>query len=88
MREALTVLLDTDDLATVEELAPQALRGVVLAFDVDLHLALRDRGLEHITAWDVVRGAKRAPLAAADELRVCAGKYRTRGPAPAPRQIS
>ncbi len=48
------VLLDADDLACVEACAPDALAGHVLAFDLDIHVTLQDRGIEHVTPWDIV----------------------------------
>jgi len=58
----LTVLLDRDDLWCLEAAYPQALAGTVLAFDVDLHAWLLDRGIRHTTPWDVVQPDERQRL--------------------------
>lgn len=50
----LTFLHSSDDLACVEALRPKALRGAVIAFGLDLHLQLLDRGIEHLTPMDFV----------------------------------
>jgi hypothetical protein len=52
---SLVVLHDADDLACVEVGLPDALSGDVLAFDTDIHLILQDRGIAHLTPWDIVR---------------------------------
>jgi len=52
---SLVLLLDADDLACVEAVRPEALEGDVLVFDLDVHLILRGRGIEHLTPWDILR---------------------------------
>ncbi len=66
MPQSLTILLHEEDLRCVEALRPAALRGTVLAFSLDLHLALKDRGMAHITPWDVVRAHDRDAVHALD----------------------
>lgn len=51
---SLVLLHDADDLACVDALCPEALRGDVLAYDPDIHLVLQNRGVEHVTPWDLV----------------------------------
>ncbi len=51
---SLTILVDEQDLACIEACRPRALEGTVLVFELDLHLALLDRGLPHLTPWDLV----------------------------------
>jgi len=60
----LAILLDTDDLATVEACAPAALGGAVLAFDPGLHLHLEEREVAHFTPWDLVGAADQAEMRA------------------------
>ena len=50
----LLVLHDAGQLARVESYAPAALDGEVIAFDTDIHLLLRERGVPHRTPWDVI----------------------------------
>lgn len=56
----LTILLDHDDLVCLERLCPDALSGTVLAFDVELHAELLDRGVDHMTPWDIVQPSERS----------------------------
>ena len=56
----MTVLLDEDDLACAAAGLPEALDGELLAFDPDLHVVLKQRGLPHATPWDFV-GADDGP---------------------------
>lgn len=51
---SLTIMLDEQDLACVERCCPWALRGAVLAFELDLHLELLDRHIPHVTPWDLI----------------------------------
>src|SRR5882672_8202773 len=54
---SLILLLDSDDLACAAMLSPEALKSrqaAVLAFDLDIHLVLRERGIAHLTPWDLV----------------------------------
>jgi hypothetical protein len=52
---SLVLLHDLDDLACVEAGSPEVLSGDVLAFDTDIHLILQDRGIPHLTPWDIVQ---------------------------------
>jgi len=52
---SLVVLLDADDLCCIEAVRPQALDGRVLVFDLDLHLVLLDRGIDHLTPYDLIQ---------------------------------
>ncbi len=58
----LTIAVNEDDVRCLEQLCPEALQGVVLAFDPDPHLALCDRGIKPSTPWDVVQHTDRAEL--------------------------
>lgn len=51
---SLLILHDADDLACAEAACTEALSGDVLAFDTDIHLILSDRGIDHLTPWDIV----------------------------------
>lgn len=59
---SLIVLHDQTDLQDALAAAPQALDGRVLAFDTDIHLELRARGISHATPWDFVARDDRAAL--------------------------
>ncbi len=50
----LLVVHDECDLRDAAQRRPQALRGHVLAFDTDVHIALQARGLAHSTPWHYV----------------------------------
>ncbi len=52
---SLLVLLDDDDLACVEAVRPRSLSGDILVFDLDVHLTLQDRGIAHLTPYDIIR---------------------------------
>ena len=54
MKRWLTILLDKDDFDVVSFACPEALKGAILAFDVDIHIELLSRNVEHLTCWDVV----------------------------------
>ena len=57
MAGPVTMLIDEDDLRNVEARHPDALQGTLVAFDPDLHGALRRAGVDHVTPWDFVGGA-------------------------------
>ncbi len=61
---SLLALLDVDDLACAEAVAPEALAGHVLALDTDIHLTLQEREIEHRTPWDIVARDERAAMEA------------------------
>lgn len=63
-RSTLLALLDSDDLACIEALCPDALTGHVLAFDADIHLELTERGLPHLTPWDIIAPDERPRMQA------------------------
>jgi len=67
-RDSFIVLLDTDDLACVQAVCPEALHGRVLAFDLGVHLALLDLGIPHSTPWDFATRATRPDLEHLDQV--------------------
>ncbi len=58
----LSFVYDSDDLRWLEVLRPDALRGRVVAFEVNAHVALLQRGITHLTPWDLVATAERPRL--------------------------
>lgn len=55
MASSVTFLVDEDDLRSVEALCPEAQRGLLVAFDPDVHSLLLGAGTSHLTPWDFVR---------------------------------
>jgi hypothetical protein len=66
MTRSLTVLLNEADLETVAMRRPAALQDAVVAFDLDVHLAMRRRQMDHVTPFDVIEPAEISALRAFD----------------------
>ncbi|GJM25211.1 MAG: hypothetical protein DHS20C16_16260 [Phycisphaerae bacterium] len=59
---AITILQDRSELEWLADQRPQALSQTVLTFDLELHLELTRRGIDHLTPWDIAGQADRPRL--------------------------